>query len=76
MDRVSYISYVLHQSTNEKLKKFALDLLNGTITLREVEMKSPLAEAEIKRAQLLYKNGDVNFHHVYAFVAEKMNIAS
>ncbi|WP_033826518.1 hypothetical protein [Bacillus andreraoultii] len=76
MDRISFISYVLHQSTNEKLKKFALDLLNGAITLREVERKSPLAEAEIKRAEILYKNGDVDFQFVYKFVAEKMNIAS
>lgn len=57
MDRISYISYVLYQSHNENLKKWALELLNGTITLREVKVKSQVAEAEIQRAELLYKNG-------------------
>lgn len=76
MDRITYISYVLHQSHNERLKELALGLLNGTMTLREAESVSPIAEAEIKRAEQLYVNGEVDYHHVYQFVAENMNVAS
>ncbi|AWI11558.1 hypothetical protein B4064_1021 [Caldibacillus thermoamylovorans] len=76
MDRISYISYVLYQSHNENLKKWALELLNGTITLREVKLKSQVAEAEIQRAELLYKNGKLDYQNVFRFVAEYMELAS
>lgn len=76
MDRISYISYVLYQSHNEILKKWALELLNGTITLREVKVKSQVAEAEIQRAELLYKNGKLDYQNVFRFVAEYMELAS
>lgn len=76
MDRISYISYVLYQSHNEKLKKWALELLNGTITLREVKLKSQVAEAEIQRAELLYKNGKLDYQNVFRFVAEYIELAS
>ncbi|CEE00742.1 MULTISPECIES: hypothetical protein [Bacillaceae] len=76
MDRISYISYVLYQSHNENLKKWALELLNGTITLREVKVKSQVAEAEIQRAELLYKNGKLDYQNVFRFVAEYMELAS
>ncbi|MEG6533372.1 hypothetical protein V6C20_07500 [Caldibacillus thermoamylovorans] len=76
MDRISYISYVLYQSHNENLKKWALELLNGTITLREVKVKSQVAEAEIQRAELLYKNGKLDYQNVCRFVAEYMELAS
>lgn len=76
MDRISYISYVLYQSHNENLKKWALELLNGTITLREVKLKSQVAEAEIQRAELLYKNGKLDYQNVFRFVAEYIELAS
>ncbi|MED3642477.1 hypothetical protein P5F75_03310 [Caldifermentibacillus hisashii] len=76
MDRISYISYVLYQSHNENLKKWALELLNGTITLREVKVKSQVAEAEIQRAEFLYKNGKLDYQNVFRFVAEYMELAS
>jgi hypothetical protein len=76
LDRISYISYVLYQSHNENLKKWALELLNGTITLREVKVKSQVAEAEIQRAELLYKNGKLDYQNVFRFVAEYMELAS
>jgi hypothetical protein len=76
LDRISYISYVLYQSHNENLKKWALELLNGTITLREVKLKSQVAEAEIQRAELLYKNGKLDYQNVFRFVAEYMELAS
>lgn len=76
MDRISYISYVLYQSHNENFKKWALELLNGTITLREVKLKSQVAEAEIQRAELLYKNGKLDYQNVFRFVAEYMELAS
>jgi hypothetical protein len=76
LDRISYISYVLYQSHNENLKKWALELLNGTITLREVKLKSQVAEAEIQRAELLYKNGKLDYQNVFRFVAKYIELAS
>lgn len=76
MDRISYISYILYQSHNEKIKKWAIELLNGEITLKEVKAKSPVAEAEINRAERLYNNGILNYQHIFQFVSENMNTAS
>jgi hypothetical protein len=75
MDRISSISYVLHQSYNEKMKKIAVDLLNGDLTLREAKQISPLAEAAIKNAENLYKSGQLNTHNIVRFVGEHMKIA-
>ncbi|MDR4314800.1 Uncharacterised protein [Niallia circulans] len=56
MDQISCISYILHQSHEENIRKIAIDLLIGDISLKEAERISPEVKKELKKAEALYKN--------------------
>lgn len=61
MDQISCISYILHQSREVNIRKIAIDLLIGDISLKEAERISPEVKKELKKAEALYKNQRIDF---------------
>lgn len=72
MDQISCISYILHQSRDENLRKIAIDLLIGDISLKEAERISPQVKKELKKAEALYKGYRVDLKAVSSFVQDFM----
>ncbi|MEM5592667.1 hypothetical protein AAHH67_14790 [Niallia circulans] len=72
MDQISCISYILHQSREENIRKIAIDLLIGDISLKEVERISPEVKKELKKAEALYKNQRIDLKAVSVFVQDFM----
>ncbi|MEK4907813.1 hypothetical protein [Niallia sp. FSL M8-0099] len=74
MDQISCISYILHQSREENIRKIAIDLLIGDISLKEAERISPEVKKELKKAEALYKNQRIDLKAVSVFVQDFMFI--
>ncbi|KLV27985.1 hypothetical protein CHH55_15990 [Niallia circulans] len=72
MDQISCISYILHQSREENIRKIAIDLLIGDISLKEAERISPEVKKELKKAEALYKNQRIDLKAVSVFVQDFM----
>ena len=72
MDQISCISYILYTSHEENIKKIAIDLLIGDISLKDVEKISPQVKKKLKEAEALYKGHNVNLKEVSAFVQDFM----
>ncbi|NRG34633.1 hypothetical protein [Niallia circulans] len=72
MDQISCISYILHQSREENIRKIAIDLLIGDISLKEAERISPEVKKELKKAEALYKSHRVDLKAVSVFVQDFM----
>lgn len=68
MDRVSCISYILHQSQDENMKRIAIELVKGDITLKEAKLISPLIRGQIIQAESLYKKKKIDHKDVSLFV--------
>ncbi|MEQ2468527.1 hypothetical protein ACTQ5K_24835 [Niallia sp. Sow4_A1] len=72
MDQISCISYILHQSREENIRKIAIDLLIGDLSLKEAEEISPQMKRELKKAKALYKSHRVDLKAVSVFVQDFM----
>ncbi|WP_400241652.1 hypothetical protein AB3U99_13395 [Niallia sp. JL1B1071] len=72
MDQISCISYILHQSHEENIRKIAIDLLIGDISLKEAERISPQVKKQLKKAEALYKSHQVDLRAVSTFVQDFM----
>ncbi|MDU1845051.1 MAG: hypothetical protein E6778_05860 [Niallia nealsonii] len=72
MDQISCISYILHQSRDENIRKIAIDLLIGDISLKEAEKISPQVKKQLKKAEILYKSHKVDLKAVSTFVQDFM----
>jgi hypothetical protein len=57
LDKITSIAYVLYQSSKSPVvKKTAIQLLNGDVTLRELEKNGTLCSEIIKAKSYLKKN--------------------
>lgn len=72
MDQISCISYILHQSREENIRKLAIKLLIGDISLKEAERISPKVKKELKKAESLYKSHRCDLRAVSEFVQDFM----
>jgi hypothetical protein len=74
VDRISCLAFILYQSSkSQDIKKLAIELLNGDVSLREIKMdiryKSQMMEAE-----LVLKKNELDRKKVQEFVENFMLI--
>ena len=73
MDRISYLAYLLFQVNHEGVKKAALQLLSGEISIKEIKNNSELLPY-IEEAEKTLKNNTLNKKDVYLFVEQYLYV--
>ena len=69
MDRISYLAYLLFQMNQEQVKKAALQLLSGEISIQELKNNSELLPY-IEDAEISLKKNTLNKRDVYLFIEQ------
>lgn len=73
MDRISYLAYLLFQVNHEGVKKAALQLLSGDISIKELKSNCELLPY-IEEAELTLKNRTLNNTDVFHFVEQYLYV--
>lgn len=71
MDRITCLAYLLYQTDNEKVKRAAVDLFMGDISVKELK-KDIIIKPHIQTAENLLKKTRLNKREVIRFVEENI----
>jgi hypothetical protein len=74
VDKISCLAFILYQSSkSQDIKKLAIDLLNGDVSLRELKMDIRY-KTQMMEAELILKKNELDRNKVQEFVENYMLI--
>jgi hypothetical protein len=74
VDKISCLAFILYQSSkSQDIKKLAIDLLNGDVSLHELKMDIR-SKSQMMEAELVLKKNELDRNKVQEFVENFMLI--